>query len=280
MQATKVLTRIEAAVLESARDCAALRAIESELESGRLFTDPYARILAGEPAIQKAYEKRRKGRSPRIAIRTRWFDDFLNNQFARYPFPQLVLLGAGFDVRPFRLQSVSPAIVYQIDAESVLDAKRHALAQIDPSPKPFARDVRSIPADLSSDDWGTRLLKAGFDSTLRSIWIIEGVLYYLDHDAVFRLFQNITRLSANVAHVAFSAITRPARATQGLAAYFKSSIPDPSTFLNQFSFVVNTVDIFGGPRASFERCLQNDCRQEDDWRNGQATIFVSATKNC
>lgn len=279
MQALAEATRIESAVLESARTCAALRAIESELGSGSLFNDPYARILAGESAIRKAREKLLSRPNSRIPIRTRWFDDFINEQFVRHRFPQLVLLGAGFDVRPFRLESVSSAITFQIDAGPVLDAKRDALCRVDPPLRLFARDLRSISADLSFDDWGSQLLEAGFDNTLPTMWIIEGVLYYLEHDAVFSVFQRIASLSANASQIAFSATTRPSRATQGLASYFKSSMPDPASFLKQFSFAVDTVDIYGGPRANFGRCRPDDCHQEDDWKHDRATIYVAATKH-
>lgn len=277
MQATAVASPIECAVLESARVCAALRAIEDEVGDGRLFIDDYARHFAGDVAIRKARERRQAGRS-RIAIRTKWFDDYIHGQFARRTITQLVLLGAGFDARAFRLQSLNSVTVFEIDAASVLDAKRDALLRIHPAPRLLARDVRSVSADLSRDDWGTRLQQAGFDSAVCSVWVIEGVLYYLDDDAISRTFRTIAALSANGSQIAFSAITRPSTATRGLAAYFKSSISDPFAFLKRFSFAVDTVDVFGGPRANFGRCLPKDIRREDDWKHGKATIYVAATK--
>lgn len=280
MQATIVSEQVSAEVLESARDCAASRAVEQKRGTNALFRDPYAYALAGEAAVKRAFEKNLIGnRSPRIAIRTRWFDDFLELTLKQYEFSQMVLLGVGFDMRAYRLSCLISTTVFEIDASPVLSAKRDALSQISPSPLSIAKGIRSLSADLNNDDWGSKLEQIGFDASTPTVWIAEGMLYYLTPAAVNQLFQTIARLSAAGSRIAFSAITRPARVQKGLSSFFQSWMSDPHAFLLSHTFTVDTVDVFGGPRAHFGRCLPHDIREEDMWKHGQATIYVAATKS-
>eukprot|EP00238_Polyblepharides_amylifera_P000457 CAMPEP_0196572754 /NCGR_PEP_ID=MMETSP1081-20130531/2745_1 /TAXON_ID=36882 /ORGANISM="Pyramimonas amylifera, Strain CCMP720" /LENGTH=205 /DNA_ID=CAMNT_0041890179 /DNA_START=214 /DNA_END=828 /DNA_ORIENTATION=- len=114
----------------SACKIAAWRALEAELGTQALFSDPLAADLAGPQALRAVRHAKQKlfGMPHRLAIRTRFFDDALQealksmNRIAREnsyvdivartfsgtsvkskPAPQVVLLGAGMDTRCFRL---------------------------------------------------------------------------------------------------------------------------------------------------------------------------------
>lgn len=89
----------ETGVSFTAKMMAAGRAIETQRPDA-LLTDPLAAQLAGEEVIEAAipiledYEKQGK---PFAAVRTRFFDDFLNN--CSQNIRQIVLLGSGMDTR-------------------------------------------------------------------------------------------------------------------------------------------------------------------------------------
>src|SRR5262245_51482019 len=81
---------------------AAARARETA-RPDRLFADPYADRLAGTLGYRiLADSERQSGRENNfIPVRVRWFDDTITRLTA--PGVQVVLLGAGLDTRPYRL---------------------------------------------------------------------------------------------------------------------------------------------------------------------------------
>ena len=53
-----------------------------------------------------------------------------------------------------------------------------------------------IGVDLTTD-WSAELLAGGFDPHAPSVWLIEGLLQYLDETAVQALFDRVAALSAS-----------------------------------------------------------------------------------
>jgi methyltransferase (TIGR00027 family) len=88
---------------------AAMRAAEtnrSETE-GRLFSDPYAELLAGSEGMElrlKAIEA--VGDQPAIAIRTAFIDEKINKAL-NLNFRQIVILASGMDSRAYRRSNES-----------------------------------------------------------------------------------------------------------------------------------------------------------------------------
>ncbi|WP_168709336.1 SAM-dependent methyltransferase [Arthrobacter sp. PAMC25564] len=93
---------------------------------------------------------------------------------------QLVILGAGFDTRPYRLPQDKPVYSFEIDAPKTQSVKRDMLdkAGID------ARKVTFVPADFEQDDWLAKLVDAGFDPGRPALFLWEGVTMYLDREAI------------------------------------------------------------------------------------------------
>lgn len=79
----------------SARTMAAIRALETQRPDG-LFKDTLAAILAGDEIISqiapKVQQYEEEGK-PIVAVRTRFFDDFLISNVS--DIQQVVILGAG-----------------------------------------------------------------------------------------------------------------------------------------------------------------------------------------
>ncbi|CAN8068429.1 unnamed protein product [Agarophyton chilense] len=239
----------EGQIIVSAEQCASLRALETE-HPCPLFRDIYAESLAGESAMTRARER---NPSARIAIRTRYFDDFVQKNLNNLGPTQLVSLGAGMDMRPYRLECVTPLVsCYEIDIEEVIDLKKRRIAKIQPAPRLRAASINRIGTSLCSNTWVEKLLQAGFDKEeVRTIWIMEGIVYYFTDDQVKELFGRIHALSAPGSVCCASVLKRPPRNRRGPA--FRSCIPDPESFLQEIGFIPIAADFCGGPEANYGR---------------------------
>jgi len=121
---------------------ALFRAVETAEQSDRrLFEDPYAlpllsgtlrmlAIVAGSPIIGRLVPAFLDFGWPFIrssgVIRTRMIDDLVRNAL-RTGTHQLLLLGAGFDSRAYRLQEAHGIAVFEIDHPATQRAKRERL---------------------------------------------------------------------------------------------------------------------------------------------------------
>lgn len=233
----------------SAQLCAAARALETDEGASALVVDPLARVLAGSQ-----YTKAKSGRKlrPRIAIRTRYFDLFCTTRLPGAS--QLVILGAGMDTRAFRLDAVNNGhTVFEVDTSTVLDAKEFLLGTMRPAPRTRA-PVHRVRTDLALDGvWAALIERAGFDRNKPTVWVIEGLLYYLEPFRVAGLLREVRAMSAPGSWVCFSAVTRIAPDAKGLGACFKSAIPDPMAAVTDAGFTFYSMDVLGGPNANFGR---------------------------
>ncbi|MGE5222065.1 MAG: class I SAM-dependent methyltransferase [Omnitrophica WOR_2 bacterium] len=96
---------------------------------------------------------------------------------------QFVILGAGFDTRALRLKGTpeyTSVRSFEIDTPATLAFKRERLAKagID------STGVTFVPADFEKEDWLDRLIHAGFNPSQPALFIWEGVVPYLDQEAV------------------------------------------------------------------------------------------------
>ncbi|MFD4829467.1 class I SAM-dependent methyltransferase [Streptomyces uncialis] len=134
-----------------------------------------------------------------FGLRTRVLDDFLLRSAHTGGARQVVLLGAGLDSRAFRLDWPPGCVVYEIDREGVLAFKHKVLDGLSATPKaarvPVAVDLRA--------DWVTALAAAGFDPAAPSVWLAEGLLFYLPPAAETYLIDTVHRLSAQGSALAF-----------------------------------------------------------------------------
>lgn len=169
---------------------AAMRAVETE-RGDALVRDPLARGLAGEQGFEVMQRGDPPGavRPPVIAVRTRFFDDAIRSAVAAGT-GTVVALAAGMDSRAFRLELPRSTRFLELDLPQVLDEKA---ARLGPAPPRVERIV--VPTDLRRD-WPGDLLAAGFDPTRPAVWLIEGLLPYLDEADVRTLLARVSDLAA------------------------------------------------------------------------------------
>lgn len=271
----------------SAQLCAASRAIETQRPpSQRLFTDVYAEALAGPEVMALTHKRLLKlqaqGKSlrPRIQIRTRYFDDFALQQLAVSSSQrvQLVSLAAGLETRAFRLQLTEAVSVFEVDVKEVLERKEHVLSCVEPPPSLQAGSRSVVVADLSKKGWEEALESAGFYKNVRTVWLVEGLLYYLQASRVEELLTEIWELSARESAICFSAVLqmrekrgewKSGDGVGGLSKLFQSAMPQPREVMESIGWQVLAVDRLGGENANYGRWVEDS--------NGN-TIYVSARR--
>lgn len=169
---------------------AAIRAEETR-RPDRLFTDPFAERLAGESGqrmLAEAVAASGDKSTLQIVVRTRFWDEALLDVVP--PVRQVVILAAGLDARAYRLPWPDGTTVFELDQPAVIAAKAEALA----GDEPRCRRV-AVGVDLTHD-WTDVLRSNGFDPDLPAVWLLEGLLQYLDEGAVRTVFGRVDAMSA------------------------------------------------------------------------------------
>ena len=182
------LGRLSVMTVGSAFWIAAVRARETE-RPDRLFTDPFARDLAGRRgfAVMAASERAGGGENRFIPVRVRWFDDLTVAAVAA-GVRQVVLLGAGLDTRAYRLDLPADVDWYELDRQEVLTAKDVTLAGCAP------RCRRHLVVGDVRGAWVTPLLDAGFDWGGPTLWLAEGLFFYLTEQLIVEMLRNAAQL--------------------------------------------------------------------------------------
>jgi methyltransferase (TIGR00027 family) len=204
MPTTTLLNHTGTAVALTSRWIAAARAHESARRD-RLFADPFAAALAdtaglgaggGESRVVTPFldalilQAIRASGVPYLAIRTRFFDDLLVRALRTSGVRQVVLLAAGLDARAFRLPWPLGTSLYELDRPEVLAAKAVVLAGAQATCQ-----RQTLGVDLTHPSWTQALSAAGYDAQAPSVWLIEGLLMYLDDAAVHALLKTVAELA-------------------------------------------------------------------------------------
>lgn len=178
-------------VATTAKWIAASRARETE-RPDRLFSDPYAATLAGKVGKDMmARSEQVTGKENQfLPVRTRYFDDLLIAGLSK--INQVVILGAGFDTRAFRLPLESKLRIFELDMPQVFMEKESILDSMGAKPR---CQRQCVPADLN-EAWIAELLAAGFATGNPSLWIAEGLFFYLSPSQVDSLLKDSASLSA------------------------------------------------------------------------------------
>jgi methyltransferase (TIGR00027 family) len=133
-----------------------------------------------------------------VSGRTPFYDAHLRSTVAA-GCRQIVLLAAGLDTRPLRLDIPPDVAVFEVDSAPVLYFKQQILGWHGRS-VPVAADLRG--------DWLPLLLDAGFDPREPTAWLAEGLLMYLDKDDADTLLDTVTKASAPGSSIASESATR------------------------------------------------------------------------
>ncbi|WP_433687803.1 SAM-dependent methyltransferase [Micromonospora carbonacea] len=172
---------------------AVARAAET-LRPDPLFVDSLAVefVSRADPALLADLRDNPTPRFDVLAVRTRFFDDFLSAAVGN-GLRQAVIVAAGMDSRAYRLDLPTDLRLFEIDLPDLQAGKEALLTDLGLTNPRCRRHV--VAADVTGD-WSSRLRLAGFDPSAPTAWLIEGFLYYLTNEQVEGVISTVSQLSA------------------------------------------------------------------------------------
>jgi len=116
-----------------------------------------------------------------MLARTAFFDQIVERAL-RDNIPQIVFLGAGYDSRPYRFQDLIQATrIFELDAQPTQQRKQELLHQ---ASIPIPERLAFVPINFNTDDLQEVLVGAGYNRNQKTLFVWEGVTYYLSTQAV------------------------------------------------------------------------------------------------
>jgi methyltransferase (TIGR00027 family) len=202
----------------TARQNALFRALEARRPAGdRVADDPVAaaflgpefRLVAGvarmSPArrlIEWYIDHRWPCVRGGVVARTALIDQTVGAELDQVR--QVLILGAGFDSRAYRLPRMRGARVFEVDHPDTQAAKQHGLQRRGPLPA----NVTFVPVVFGTDDPAAQLAAAGFEAGAPTLVLWEGVTNYLDPEAVDSTFAFLAGAVGPASPVLFTYVDR------------------------------------------------------------------------
>jgi len=173
----------------------------------RIINDPYAeRFVIGAGLIKLMghklsvwlTQKLMPGLHEHLISRTRFIDDLVKKSVA-IGAEQYVILGAGYDMRAYRLELPSQLKIFEVDQPEVQSRKRAKF----PKELPNSKNVTYVSIDFNHQSLAEQLLAAGFDPSKSTIFTLEGVSQYITKDAVTSTIKELATLTQNTSSTFF-----------------------------------------------------------------------------
>ena len=168
----------------------------------RLLADPLARAFAegvspvaaerlaelDDPTRRYAWireaEETARGCVGVCVYRKLWFRDRVREALEEGA-TQLVILGAGCDTLSVRLAELGMRpTVFELDRPAMTDLRAEVLGKSGVD----LRRVRQVPVDFDNQDFRTELARNGYDAKQPTVFVAEGVLEYLEEQAIDDIF--------------------------------------------------------------------------------------------
>ena len=149
-------------------------------------------------------ELRGPGAYGNLVCRTRYIDDSLLAAL-KGGLDQVVILGAGFDWRPYRIPGIDLTRVFEVDLPEVQAIKQKYILK---TYNNFPAHVTLVPVDFNDQDLAEQLHAAGFREGLRTFFVWEGVTQYITEQAVDSTLRFISSANATGGIVVFTYIHR------------------------------------------------------------------------
>lgn len=199
----------------TAQGIAAIRAVESSKPPDRrVCFDPLARRLVNPVyyLLVKLFagygDRKAPGTTGFLVARARCIDDYLLSCL-HAGFAQLVILGAGLDSRAYRPRLLDSHLrVFEVDHPATQQVKRRKIQEIFGA---LPEHVAYVPIDFNVERL-EKLFEFGYDRDLKTLFIWEGVTYYLIPQAVDQTLQFVKTCSPPGSAIIFDYVDRAALA--------------------------------------------------------------------
>lgn len=155
------------------------------------------KAIENRPVIKKAIPD---GLYEYVIARTKYFDEL----FLRYlnlHIPQIVFLGAGYDSRAYRFKNqINNSVIYEVDTPATQEMKLQILKDNDVK---IHNNVMYVATDLEKNELFQKLYNAGFQSSLQTLYIWEGVTFYLTPKSVDSMLSLLKQHSSSESILSF-----------------------------------------------------------------------------
>lgn len=197
---------------------AVIRAIETERpENERLCYDPYARgflgktntILGMVPALRKPalwyLERKHPFVLDCIPARTKYIDEYVNARLED-GLQQLIILGAGYDSRAYRIEGLKENVtVFEVDHPATQERKIRKLKEM---LGPLPDHVVYVSIDFNKERLPQRMFQCGYDKDKRSLFIWEGVTPHLTAEAIDETLSFVAKNSGAGSSIIFNYVLK------------------------------------------------------------------------
>lgn len=137
-----------------------------------------------------------------LVSRTRLIDEIFKNHSKN--FQQVLILGAGFDSRAIRFNNeLSHATIFELDAPITQNTKINKLREKNIK---LPSNLKFISVDFTEESLPQKLDEVGFKKGITSLYILEGLTYYLDPEIVNTTFDQISEYSGKDSMIVFDYI--------------------------------------------------------------------------
>jgi methyltransferase (TIGR00027 family) len=131
-----------------------------------------------------------------LIARTRLIDDYVASARAATGVPQIVVLGAGYDSRAYRIAGAEGSRFFEVDHPNTSAVKKAHIHRVLGA---LPEHVRYVAVDFRHDSLAESLETAGFNPVYRSLFIWEGVSNYLTENSVRSTLSFISNLAEGTA---------------------------------------------------------------------------------
>jgi len=115
--------------------------------------------------------------------------------------PQIVLLGAGYDTRAYRYANLNRSTkIFELDIAPTQNRKKKCLKK---ARVKLPSQVSFVPIDFNNESLADVLERAGYDHRDRTLFIWEGVSYYLEAESVDATLEFVRQTSHAETRIAF-----------------------------------------------------------------------------
>jgi methyltransferase (TIGR00027 family) len=138
-----------------------------------------------------------------VVARTKYIDNIVEESLIN-GFNQIVIFGAGFDSRSIRFHRINQkAIFFELDALITQNAKINGQQKrgID-----IPENTVYIPVDFNKENFVEKLEQNQFKRNEKTLFILEGIVMYLDEDAAIHTLTTLKSISPSHSIVLFDFI--------------------------------------------------------------------------
>ena len=152
--------------------------------------------------VAEEHERLYPGFHNSIVARVKYFDDFVEKSIDE-GIEQIVALGAGYDTRAYRIEGLRNIKVFEVDHPYTQSFKIQKLKEIFDS---VPEHVYFVPVDFEKETFGQKLFDKGYDKSLKTLFILEGLTMYIPQNAVAETLTFIVENSGKGSAVIFDYI--------------------------------------------------------------------------